>query len=100
MKKLFGPFIKRFVRSDPGFRISNYFRRFTEWLRYERSLYEHELANEQLRTIFSDLLVRNGIFKGLQYPSFLSVGSALFPKLSGNYESELYDFFRSIEGKD
>ena len=34
------------------------------------------------------------------YPSFVSVGSALFPKLAGNYESELHVFFKSIEGKE
>ena len=62
MKKVFGPIIKRFVRTKLGFRISKYLGRFAEWLRYERSLYDHEQANEQLKIVFSDLKVRDGIF--------------------------------------
>jgi hypothetical protein len=37
-----------------------------------------------------DLVVKNGPFKGMQYPEKNSIGSALFPKLLGSYESELH----------
>ena len=46
-----------------------------------------QIAPEQL---VPDLAVANGPFKGLRYPSGLSVNSVLLPKLLGSYESELH----------
>ncbi len=91
MKKLFNPLIKKLVTIKAGWPVAQSIIRLGEWFRYERSLYEHKIAEEKLKKIFSDLTVRSGLFKGLKYPEFTSFGSSLFPKLSGSYESELFD---------
>ena len=39
---------------------------------------------------FPDRIVRNGPFQGMRYPFLRAVGSSLFPKLCGSYESELH----------
>lgn len=43
-----------------------------------------------MKELFSDLTVVGGPFKGMRYPSWQSVGSAILPKLLGSYESELH----------
>ncbi len=45
---------------------------------------------ERYHQHFESLTVLHGPFKGLQYPRYDSVASALFPKLLGSYESELH----------
>ena len=57
-----------------------------ERLREERFL---EKKRTPLYSIFSEQIVLNGIFRGMTYPNFISVGSTLFPKLLGSYEKEL-----------
>ncbi|HRO42527.1 MAG TPA: methyltransferase [Flavipsychrobacter sp.] len=97
MRRILDPLIKSVVRSDAGWYCGKLSLRFTEWLRYERSLYEHQLSEHRLGIFFSDLTVRDGYFKGLRYPGFGSFGSSLFPKLSGSYESELVPVFKELE---
>ena len=46
-------------------------------------------AEEKMARIISSLKVLNGPFAGMQYPHFVSHGSAIWPKLLGTYESEL-----------
>jgi hypothetical protein len=46
-------------------------------------------AEEKMTRITSSLKVLNGPFAGMQYPHFVSHGSAIWPKLLGTYESEL-----------
>ncbi len=48
------------------------------------------------REFFPEKKVLNGPFKGLLYPSFSSVGSALFPKLIGSYEKEIHHIIESL----
>jgi hypothetical protein len=50
---------------------------------------------DAVRDTFPDLRVRHGVFRGMRYPQERAIGSALFPKLLGRYESELNDI---IEG--
>jgi precorrin-6B methylase 2 len=52
-----------------------------------------QIAPEQL---VPDLIVANGPFEKLQYPSGQSVGSVLFPKLLGSYESELHSVINEL----
>lgn len=40
---------------------------------------------------FKNLVVQNGPFKGMRYPKLDSVGSAIYPKLLGCYEKELWE---------
>jgi precorrin-6B methylase 2 len=49
-----------------------------------------ELLRKITAELFPDLTVADGPFRGLRYPSSLTVGSALLPKLLGSYESELH----------
>lgn len=97
MKFIFAPFIKKFIKSNIGLLFEQYISRFAEWLRYVKSNYQHEVAEASLKDKFADLTVINGYFKGLKYPGFISFGSSLFPKLSGNYESELFFTFEDLE---
>lgn len=54
------------------------------------------LAPEEIHQMFADGVVRCGPFAGLQYAELTSVGSALYPKLLGSYESELHPWMREI----
>ena len=48
-----------------------------------------EDEREAIERIFPDHRVRHGVFSGMRYPEIEAVGSAMFPKLLGSYESEL-----------
>ena len=96
MKKYFRYFIKTFVKSKIGWNSAKLFLRFAELFRYEKSKVEIEKAESNLKKHFNTHTVEHGYFKGLKYPSFISFGSSLFPKLSGSYESELFPFFKEI----
>lgn len=50
-----------------------------------------KIVSDTIDRKISDLVVKNGPFKGMQYPSKRSAGSALFPKLLGSYEAELHE---------
>jgi hypothetical protein len=88
-RKLINTFADYFVRTSPGLRVNRGLYALHEYFRFRRSLYEHQKAQQTLEAIFEDLTVRAGPMAGLKYPSFSSVGSSLFPKLAGTYESEL-----------
>ncbi len=47
-------------------------------------------------TIFPERKVLHGPFKGILYPEFNSIGSTLYPKLIGSYESELHEIIEQI----
>ncbi|MFT5336084.1 MAG: hypothetical protein ACI9YL_000076 [Luteibaculaceae bacterium] len=57
--------------------------------------------NQSIRKKFLDRFdsfekVQFGPFKGLVYPTGISIGSSSLPKLLGSYECELHSFFESI----
>lgn len=54
------------------------------------------LSPEEIHQTFSDGIVRCGPFAGLRYAELTSVGSALYPKLLGSYESELHPWMHEI----
>jgi len=58
------------------------------------------VQNKYINKIFPELIVRHGPFSGMEYPLASSVGSSLFPKLLGSYESELSDIMGEICNKD
>ena len=100
IKYIFTPIFKIFIKSNIGLFIEQYVARFAEWLRYEKSKFEHEVAEARLKAKFADLTIIKGYFKGLKYPGFISFGSSLFPKLSGNYESELFSTLEELQRND
>jgi len=57
-------------------------------------------SKSEFDSIFNSLTVLNGPFKGLKYPSLDSVGSVIYPKLLGSYESELHQALNTILGED
>lgn len=64
--------------------------------RQEYELNKHIEANPNIKSIFSDRIVKNGPFKGLKYPSNESFGSSLYPKLLGSYENEINEILADI----
>jgi len=61
----------------------------------KRRIYKKKVA--ELADFFKNKEVLNGIFKGLKYPDMSSIGSALYPKLLGSYESELNDIIINLK---
>jgi SAM-dependent methyltransferase len=53
-------------------------------------------ARKISRIISPSNTVISGLFKGMQYPNLESAGSALLPKIIGNYEDELQDSFTRL----
>ena len=55
---------------------------------------------EKLKKHLYPPIVRNGPFKGLKYPEFISYGSAISPKIIGSYESELHPIIEEFCKKE
>jgi len=53
-----------------------------------------------IKRIKNDLVVLNGPFSGMKYPSLKSFGSVIFPKLLGSYEKEIEVFINYIKNQD
>ena len=51
------------------------------------------------KAFFTTLKVLNSPFKGMMYPRFDSVGSAICPKLIGSYEKELHPVIEKLKGR-
>ena len=69
----------------------------------ERQLYLHDRGAERLAPEVGARLgsrVMAGPFAGLEYPTFRSSGSALFPKILGSYEQELQPLIESLVARD
>lgn len=60
---------------------------------------EKAFISQTIEAHLPDLKVRNGPFKDMLYPQAASVGSSLFPKLLGSYESELHGILEEIISK-
>ena len=52
------------------------------------------------KNIKNSLVVLNGPFSGMKYPSLKSFGSVIFPKLLGSYEKEIEVFINYIKNQD
>ena len=97
IKKIFNPLVKLIATISITWKITTYFSRAGEWIRYERSKFEQLQAEKKLLAFFEDKIVRNGFFKGMKYVTFKSAGSSLFPKLLGSYEIELLPVFAGLQ---
>lgn len=81
----------------PFSRLGSFMLRVRNEVEQSRKAIEEQRFNEQLsETAFKDRKVLYGPFKGLQYPSYNSIGSALYPKLLGSYERELHEIFEEL----
>lgn len=78
--------------------------RFKKWLyKVGRAIYhipikklESVPVKQLIEEFFPERTVTEGPFKGMRYPSLVSVGSALGPKLLGSYEAELHPIIEHI----
>ena len=93
MKKI----IRKLVSIELTWKIIYFFYRVFYRFKFEKYLIQIEITNKEMaqreavmKKKFSDLTVGDGLFKGMLYPDFNAYGSAIFPKLLGSYESELY----------
>jgi SAM-dependent methyltransferase len=81
----------------PFSRLGSMMLRVRNSIEQSRSVLEQERFHEDLYdNIFHERKVLHGPFKGLQYPAYNSIGSALYPKLLGSYERELHDVLKKI----
>jgi len=67
------------------------------FLKYQLS---RDYIDSQLRLLFPYLVVSSGPFKGLKYTNTKSIGSTIFPKLLGTYESELFSSLFGLLAND
>ncbi|MFA6393161.1 MAG: hypothetical protein WCW54_03695 [Candidatus Paceibacterota bacterium] len=58
-----------------------------------------ESRNNFEKIFFQNLVVQNGPFKGMLYPEISSIGSAIYPKLLGCYEKELWETIEYFKDK-
>ena len=96
LKTILRPLISKAVKNMYCWKLITFPIRFTNWLTYERSLFEHTGIEKKLRVYFKDMVVLSGPFRGLKYPGFISSGSSLYPKLLGCYESELHEILDQL----
>jgi hypothetical protein len=68
--------------------------RASEYLRVQRSAAIERRFWRQCEQIFKAKRVLAGPFRGMRYPNRKAIGSAIYPKLMGCYESELH---RTVE---
>ena len=73
------------------------------FLQHQKDYHYHQKKEENFEKLKKHLyppIVRNGPFKGLKYPEFISYGSAIFPKIIGSYESELHPIIEEFCKKE
>jgi hypothetical protein len=84
----------KFITSTPGSKLlestiipaAKYVERLRDFTQ-NQSIYDS--VETHAAVIFRELKVLHGPFRGMQYPSNISVGSTLYPKLLGSYEMEI-----------
>ena len=89
--------IRKLVTIELSWKFLQFFYNLFYRFKFEKDLIQIEIKNNEmaqreavLKKKFSSLTVAVGLFKGMVYPDFTAYGSAIFPKLLGTYESELY----------
>lgn len=88
--------IRPLVQFPPTWFVLKFFYKVFNRFKFEKDLIKIEAdraimqAKEApLRKAYSDLIVKDGPFKGMKYPDFIAFGSAMYPKLHGCYEAEI-----------
>lgn len=69
-------------------------------LKFLEQRLRRRFAKAEAERLFADKKVQNGPFKGMVYPDFRALGSTMFPKLLGSYESELHPLIGQILDND
>lgn len=106
MKKKFERFLIMLARNDFFWMILKPLSTAGIVLRAARLDYENSKKKNRkefddfVRDIKSNLIVRNGLFKGMKYANPKSFGSAFYPKLIGSYERELHSELQQMLSKN
>ena len=102
MKNYLIKIIQCLVRNEKFWRFfNNTINKVSKRIEHERHKYinkneKNNLIEQAISKNFPDLVVKNGVFRGLQYPKNESFGSVLFAKLLGSYEKELENILSEI----
>lgn len=93
--------VARMARSEMGWKlIDRGLRRIVNYAAMVRHVSrcgpEYARLDAEVMKLCPDLLVVGGPFAGMRYPSLASAGSALAPKLLGQYERELQEIIAEI----
>jgi hypothetical protein len=72
------------------------FVKFAEGIRYYRNRKLEEPLIAEIKQVLKEPVVIHGPFKGMQYPDYASFGSAIYPKILGCYEREIYPFIEQV----
>ncbi|MEB2784740.1 hypothetical protein [Algoriphagus persicinus] len=88
MKELFWSFMETSIFSSKALKRT--------YLGYLNKVAVKKKRKFLLNTYFQNGIVLSGPFKGLKYPSLVSNGSSLLPKLIGTYEQELSPIINRI----
>lgn len=100
MKKTLKKIVFTILKNDFSWNFLNKFFKSNNYLHGLRKASLIENKNTLSKKLFPNLVVEEGLFKGMIYPGFDSVGSAFFPKLLGTYERELLPFFEDIKNNN
>ncbi len=99
MKKIIKRFISQAVQNDHLWTVfDNTVLRLTRYAERERINKKTITMSvqEAINKLFPDGIVKHGVFKGMKYLEMESIGSELFPKLLGSYESEIEPVLKKI----
>ncbi len=101
MKSFFKKLITKAVQNNHIWAILDVaFIKAASYASHERKMVYKNKYNKQsltiLKSLSQDLSVLHGPFKGMLYPEFKSVGSAIAPKVLGSYERELHPILEEI----
>jgi hypothetical protein len=93
MKQILRILFRKILQIEIIWRLFYPIVRVVNFLQYQKDYHYHQKKEEGFEKLKKHLyppIVRNGPFKGLKYPDFISYGSAIFPKIIGSYEAELH----------
>jgi len=88
--------IKDLFLNDFSWRLLSIFLKRIPYTSFLREQVIKEKKQKVIDFHFKDLLIKDGIFKGIKYPKLISSGSAIYPKLLGSYECELTKVFEQF----
>jgi hypothetical protein len=99
MHKSINYIVDKFIITNTGKKILGIYNKVSLYLnhRYNYQLLDPASGVEKkVHLFFKDLIIKDGLFVGMKYPSFKAICSALIPKLSGTYENELNVIFQKL----
>jgi len=101
MKNFVKNIVTGVIRNDFAWSVLKPISSFGIFLNTTRKLSKEQKCRLDIeRKIFQKLEVQNGPFKGMKYPKIAAVGSAIYPKLLGSYEKELWEVVKEFKNNN